>query len=227
MSRKDETQLSSMTAVWLLPIVSCPVAASSGAIVADILPNPQHALWTVIASYVLWGIGLPLALMVMVIYLQRLTLHKIPPKAMIVSVFLPLGPFGSGGYAYVNLFFPYELGNPTYNSQGDEAWKSRTDDLSPDSHARGAIRANVPCDGFPGRAHFVGFWFGVALLCVRFYCTVQDVPIQYWMVGVHFSHWGVCFMYLPDRSGASISVLSGFRDGKSSFPCCFLRATFF
>lgn len=103
MSRKDETQLSSMTAVWLLPIVSCPVAASSGAMVADILPNPQHALWTVIASYVLWGIGLPLALMVMVIYLQRLTLHKIPPKAIIVSVFLPLGPFGSGGYAYVNL----------------------------------------------------------------------------------------------------------------------------
>lgn len=92
-----------MTAVWLLPIVSCPVAASSGAIVADILPNPQHALWTVIASYVLWGIGLPLALMVMVIYLQRLTLHKIPPKAIIVSVFLPLGPFGSGGYAYVHL----------------------------------------------------------------------------------------------------------------------------
>ena len=65
---------------------------------ADILPNPQHALWTIIVSYVLWGIGLPLALMVMVIYLQRLTLHKIPPKAMIVSVFLPIGPFGSGGY---------------------------------------------------------------------------------------------------------------------------------
>jgi tellurite resistance protein TehA-like permease len=66
--------------------------------VADILPNPQHALWTVIVSYVLWAIGLPLALMVMVIYLQRLTLHKIPPKAVIVSVFLPLGPLGQGGF---------------------------------------------------------------------------------------------------------------------------------
>ncbi|OJJ08631.1 hypothetical protein ASPVEDRAFT_57662 [Aspergillus versicolor CBS 583.65] len=129
MSRKDETQLSSMTAVWLLPIVSCPVAASSGAIVADILPNPQHALWTVIASYVLWGIGLPLALMVMVIYLQRLTLHKIPPKAIIVSVFLPLGPFGSGGYAAMKLgkaaqtIFPethtlQELSGPTFQAMG-------------------------------------------------------------------------------------------------------------
>jgi tellurite resistance protein TehA-like permease len=89
-----------MTAVWLLPIVGTVVTASSGALVAEILPNPQHALWTIIVSYVLWGIGLPLALMVMVIYLQRLTLHKIPPKAMIVSVFLPLGPLGQGGFGY-------------------------------------------------------------------------------------------------------------------------------
>lgn len=87
-----------MTAVWLLPIVSCIVAASSGALVAEVLPDPQYALWTVLASYVLWGIGVPLALMVMGIYLQRLTLHKLPPKAVIVSVFLPLGPLGQGGY---------------------------------------------------------------------------------------------------------------------------------
>lgn len=98
MANGNERPLSSMTAVWLLPIVSCIVAASSGAIVAEILPNAQYALWTIIASYVLWGIGLPLALMVMVIYLQRLTLHKLPPKAVIVSVFLPLGPLGQGGY---------------------------------------------------------------------------------------------------------------------------------
>lgn len=94
-----EMQLSSMTAVWLLPIVSCVVAAASGAIVADVLPNPQHALWTIIVSYVLWGIGIPMAMMVIVIYFQRLTLHKLPPKAMIVSVFLPLGPLGQGGFA--------------------------------------------------------------------------------------------------------------------------------
>ncbi|KAL2838990.1 voltage-dependent anion channel [Aspergillus pseudoustus] len=102
-SRNGETHLSSMTAVWLLPIVSCVVAASSGALVADILPNPQHALWTIIVSYVLWAIGLPMALMVMVIYLQRLTLHKIPPKAVIVSVFLPLGPLGQGGFGAMKL----------------------------------------------------------------------------------------------------------------------------
>lgn len=98
MANGNERPLSAMTAVWLLPIVSCIVAASSGAIVAEILPNAQYALWTIITSYVLWGIGLPLALMVMVIYLQRLTLHNLPPKAALVSVFLPLGPLGQGGY---------------------------------------------------------------------------------------------------------------------------------
>ncbi|KAB8203735.1 voltage-dependent anion channel [Aspergillus parasiticus] len=69
-----ETQLSSMTAVWLLPIVSC------------------HALWTVIVSYALWGIGLPLAMMVMV-----------PPKAVIVSVFLPLDPLSQGSFGILKL----------------------------------------------------------------------------------------------------------------------------
>ncbi|KAJ5580235.1 malate permease [Penicillium hispanicum] len=103
MARGGEIHLSSMTAVWLLPIVSCIVAASSGAVVAEVLPNDQYALWIVVVSYVLWGIGLPLALMVMVIYLQRLTLHKLPPKAVIVSVFLPLGPLGQGGYGAMKL----------------------------------------------------------------------------------------------------------------------------
>lgn len=74
------------------------VAAASGAIVADVLPDPQHVLWTIIVSYVLWGIGIPLAMMVMVIYFHRLTVYKLPPKKVIVSVFLPMGPLGQGGF---------------------------------------------------------------------------------------------------------------------------------
>lgn len=98
MTRESETVLSSASAAWLLPIVSCVVAAASGGIVAEALPHPQYALGTIITSYVLWGIGVPLALMVMVIYLLRLMLYKLPPKALIVSMFLPLGPLGQGGY---------------------------------------------------------------------------------------------------------------------------------
>ena len=98
MTRKEQISLPTMTAGWLLPIVSCIVAAASGAIVAEILPNVQHALWTILISYCLWGIGVPFAMMVIAIYLQRLMLHKLPPKAVLVSVFLPLGPLGQGGF---------------------------------------------------------------------------------------------------------------------------------
>lgn len=101
MTRPNENTLDAMGAAWLLPIVACVVAAASGGIVAEILPDPQYALGTLIASFVLWGVGVPFALMVIGIYLLRLMLHKVPGKAVIVSTFLPLGPLGQGGYGYV------------------------------------------------------------------------------------------------------------------------------
>jgi tellurite resistance protein TehA-like permease len=97
------TKLKSMTALWLLPIVAPIVAASTGAIVADVLPNPQHALITIIVSYILWGTGVPLAMAVLVVYFQRLTIHKLPPREVIVSVFLHLGPLGQGGFGIQKL----------------------------------------------------------------------------------------------------------------------------
>jgi tellurite resistance protein TehA-like permease len=98
-----DTKLESMTAVTLLPIVSTIVASASGGIVAAVLPNPQHALWTLLTSYVLLGTGLPLALVVLVMYFHRLTLYRLPPREVIVSVFLPLGPLGQGGFAIMQL----------------------------------------------------------------------------------------------------------------------------
>ena len=92
-----------MTAIWLLPVVSTVVASGSGAIVAEALSNPQHALITLVISYVLWGTGVPLALVVLVIYFQRLTLHHLPPRETIVSVFLPLGSFGQGSFAIMSM----------------------------------------------------------------------------------------------------------------------------
>ena len=92
-----------MTAAWLLPIVAPIVAAASGGIVAGVLTNPQHALWTIVVSYILWGTGIPLAMAVLVIYFHRLTVYKLPPREVIVSVFLPLGPLGSGGFGIMHL----------------------------------------------------------------------------------------------------------------------------
>ena len=98
-----DTKFKKMTAVWLLPVVSTIVAAASGAIVANVLPNPQHALWTLTISYVLWGTGVPLAMAVLVMYFHCLTVYSLPPREVIVSVFLPLGPLGQGGFAIMEL----------------------------------------------------------------------------------------------------------------------------
>jgi tellurite resistance protein TehA-like permease len=98
-----QTRHETMTAAWLLPIVSCVVAAASGGVVAEVLPDAKHALVTVVASYVLWGMGIPLALVVMTIYFHRLAIHKLPPSEVIVSVFLPLGPMGQGAYGIMQL----------------------------------------------------------------------------------------------------------------------------
>ena len=98
-----ESNLSTMTAAWLLPIVSTIVAAGTGGIVAEVLTDPQHVLWTLITSYVLWGAGVPLAMSVLVIYFHRLTVHHLPPREVIVSVFLPLGPLGQGGFVIMQL----------------------------------------------------------------------------------------------------------------------------
>ncbi|KAJ5396418.1 hypothetical protein N7509_004531 [Penicillium cosmopolitanum] len=97
-SQRHITSLDRITALQLLPIAATIVAAGAGSKVADILPNQQHALGTLLASFVLWGMGTPLAIVVLVIYYQRLAVHKLPPREMIVSCFLPLGPLGFGGF---------------------------------------------------------------------------------------------------------------------------------
>lgn len=92
-----------MTAAWLLPIVAPIVAAASGGTVASVLPNPNHALLTCIVSYVLWGTGLPFAFVVITIYFHRLVIYRLPPQEVIVSVFLPLGPLGQGGFSLMTI----------------------------------------------------------------------------------------------------------------------------
>lgn len=45
----------------------------------------------------------PFAMTILVIYYQRLALHKLPPREVVVSSFLPLGPLGMGGNAIMHL----------------------------------------------------------------------------------------------------------------------------
>jgi tellurite resistance protein TehA-like permease len=94
-----KSDLSKMTALWLIPVVSVVIAASSGALIAAVLPDPDDKLLTLIISYVLWGIGFPLALVIMVLYFLRLTIYEPPIREVIVSIFLPIGPLGLGAFS--------------------------------------------------------------------------------------------------------------------------------
>lgn len=102
-SATNQQNLDRITAVQLLPIAASIVAAGTGARVAEHLQDPENALGTLIASYIMWGMSTPLAMTVLVMYYTRLALHKLPPREIVVSSFLPLGPLGMGGYAITYL----------------------------------------------------------------------------------------------------------------------------
>ncbi|KAF2193410.1 sulfite transporter Ssu2 [Zopfia rhizophila CBS 207.26] len=102
-SASERQALHRITAAQLLPIAATIVAAGAGAEIAKVLPDPENALGTLIASYVMWGMSTPLAMTVLVMYYTRLALHKLPPREIVVSSFLPLGPLGMGGYAIMYL----------------------------------------------------------------------------------------------------------------------------
>ncbi|KAL2754363.1 hypothetical protein ACRALDRAFT_1032301 [Sodiomyces alcalophilus JCM 7366] len=97
--RRQKPSLDKVTANYLFPIIPLIVAAAEGSVVANALPSRSHAITTLITCYILWGIGQGFAGLVLALYLHRLTVHGLPPRGIIVSVFLPLGPLGQGGFA--------------------------------------------------------------------------------------------------------------------------------
>lgn len=110
------------TALLLLPIVPPITVGNAGGSFADVLrlsadghraaapavADRLHSLaWTItVFSYVLMGIGLLLALSILVLYFQRLLLYKAPPREIILSVMLPLGPCGQGADGLIHLVCP-------------------------------------------------------------------------------------------------------------------------
>lgn len=98
MFKHHEHNLKNMTAVWALPFVACNVAALSGAILLPYMPI-DTAFAVFILNIVLWSISICLALGILVILFQRLALHQLPPIELASTMWLPLGPTGTGSLA--------------------------------------------------------------------------------------------------------------------------------
>lgn len=102
MFTRQSHNLRDMTAVWLLPLVSSEVTASSGGYLAPHL-GVGAAQAIIGVSYVLWALSVPLALGVVAVVFLRLALHKLPHRAMAASSWLVLGPIGTGSLALLVL----------------------------------------------------------------------------------------------------------------------------
>ncbi|WP_281199575.1 TDT family transporter [Acinetobacter johnsonii] len=103
MYRHQEHALQQMTAVWLLPIVACEVAASSGGLLLGHLAADTYTVAILLGSYVLWGVSVLPAFAILTILMLRLVLHKLPEKELAVSSWLALGPIGTAALALLVL----------------------------------------------------------------------------------------------------------------------------
>lgn len=95
MFTRQEHSIENLTAVWLLPIVACEVAAASAGLLAPHL-TVQEGMLVLVLGYVLWACSVPLAMSILVLLFLRLALHKLPDRNMGVSAWLALGPIGTG-----------------------------------------------------------------------------------------------------------------------------------
>ncbi|KAI3575392.1 voltage-dependent anion channel-domain-containing protein [Fusarium oxysporum f. sp. albedinis] len=98
-ANRGQITLDQVNPSWLFPVIADIVASTSGAIVANVLPNDQHAIWTVITSYILWGTSVPMAIVILAMYYNRLMIHDILPGQVAVASFIAIGPLGMGAAA--------------------------------------------------------------------------------------------------------------------------------
>ena len=103
MFSQQQHELQTMTAMWLLPIVACEVAATSGGLLLAHLPAGQEAVGILFASYVLWGMSVLPAFGILSILMLRLALHQLPSKELAITGWLALGPIGTGALALLVL----------------------------------------------------------------------------------------------------------------------------
>lgn len=96
-------ELKNMSALWLLPIVACEVAASSGGLLLKEIEIGQHAVGILLSSYMLLGLSVLPAFAILTILMLRLALHQLLAKELAMSCWLALGPIGTGALALLLL----------------------------------------------------------------------------------------------------------------------------
>lgn len=172
-------KLETMNGTWLLPIVPAVVTAASGGLLAHVL-DYERAFPIIIISYMLMGIGILLALSIIVIYFYRLTVHKLPPREVIISSFLPLGPLGQGAYGFIQL--------------GSAAQKVMANDFGNTAYSFGILIALLLW-GY-------GFWYLVVAIFSVIVTSSKKIPFN-------MGWWGLTFP-LGVYTAATLALATAF-----------------
>ncbi|KAK5951412.1 hypothetical protein OHC33_007468 [Knufia fluminis] len=184
-------ELEEMTALYLIPIVAVVIVATSGGLVAKAIPDQEHKLWTLIISYILWGLGSPLSWIILTIYFLRLAVHKPVKREVIVSLLLPIGPLGLSGFSLIVL------------GKDAKQFFSETNSLPHVTHA-GEMLYVI---GFVVGLILWGFavvWFVVAVIMIA---TSGGFPFN-------MGWWGFIFpigqlsLFLPKKLGAMLMTFA-------------------
>ena len=181
--------LAEMTALYFIPIVAIVIVATSGALIAGVLKNDKHQLWTLVISYIFWGIGTPLSWIILTVYFLRMTVHEPLQREVIVSLLLPIGPLGLSGFSYVDAVFASQFRQLLTVLQDDSAWKGCQTQLFTDQYRSSCS----PC-----RRYFLPCWLDrwhpavglcAGLVCCRHYHDSHCIPLpfQHGVVGLHIS----------------------------------------
>ncbi|KAJ1735875.1 hypothetical protein LPJ61_000319 [Coemansia biformis] len=99
---RDISSLESVTGAWLLLVAPLSVCAGAGGNLAEYLP-PSLGLATLVTGYCLLGAGAPLTCCIVVLYVHRITVHKLPAHDAIITAFIPIGPIAQMGAAALSL----------------------------------------------------------------------------------------------------------------------------
>lgn len=172
-----------ITAALLLPIVPPITAAATGSVLAEILMHryPTYAFTIMVVSYLVLGIGLPLALLILVLYFQRLLLFKSPPRDVIISVFLPLGPCGQGGEACLHLGRVALHLLPTISTPASSSGVPQLFSVGQALYGAGLISAMLL------------FGLGIWWLCIGVFTIIRE--LKRGKLGFNMGWWGLTFPF--------------------------------
>ena len=98
----QEHTLKSMTPIWLLPMVACEVTAAAGGVFISYM-SADIQTTVLMLSFALWSISLLLAFAIMTIFIKRLIIHSLPSQDLVPSIWLVLGPLGTGVFGLLTL----------------------------------------------------------------------------------------------------------------------------